>query len=107
MSTAAQHVLGHNRPMAEWLDEAQFNDRLCARIQRLRVERDWTQGQMATAIGVPLERYKKYENRSPMPGYLVPRFAQIVDRTIAYIITGRDEIAARGPRRLVRTGTDG
>lgn len=107
MSTAAQHNLGHIRPMAEWLDEGQFNDRFCARTQRLRIERDWTQQQMAAAIGVPFERYKKYENRSPMPAYLVPRFAQVVDRSIAYIMTGRDEIAVRGPRRLVRTGTDG
>lgn len=99
-------LFGHNRPMTGWLDEAQFNDQLCARTQRLRLERDWTQQQTAAAIGVPVERYKKYESRSPMPPYLIPRFAQVMDRTVSYILTGKDEAAARGPRRLVRTGTD-
>ena len=99
--------IGHNRPMTGWLDEGQFNNQLCARTQRLRIERDWTQQQMATAIGVPFERYKKYESRSPLPPYLIPRFAQVVDRSVGYILTGKEENAARGPRRLVRTGTDG
>lgn len=94
--------------MAEWLSEAEFNEALCARIQRLRVERDWTQQQMATALGVPFERYKKYETRSPLPHYLMPRFAQLVDRDPSYILLGRSEVqSSRGPRRLVRTGTDG
>lgn len=94
--------------MSIWLDEAQFNDELCARVQRLRLEREWTQQQMAAAIGLPHERYKKYETRSPMPAYLIPRFAQIVDRSVAFVLTGREENFARGPRRLVRTtGTDG
>lgn len=98
----------HNVAMSVWLDEAQFNDGLCARIQRLRVERDWTQQQMAAAIGVPHERYKKYEVRSPMPAYLIPRFAQVVDRSVCYVLTGREEVAVRGPKRLTRlTGTDG
>lgn len=98
---------GHNRPMTEWPDEARFNDQLCARVQRLRLERDWTQAQVATAIGVPVERYKKYESRSPLPPYLIARFALVMDRSISYILTGRDEVVARGPRRLVRTGTEG
>lgn len=93
--------------MIEWIDEAEFNDQLCARIQRLRVERDWTQAQMATAIGVPFERYKKYESRSPIPHYLIPRFAQLVDYDVTYVMTGKPAHQARGPRKLVRTGTDG
>lgn len=63
---------------------------------------------MATAIGVPFERYKKYETRSPMPMYLVPRFAQMVDRSIAYVLIGKDEVVTTPRiRRLVRTGTNG
>lgn len=94
--------------MSSWLDEAQFNDELCARVQRLRIEREWTQQQMAAAIGLPHERYKKYETRSPMPAYLLPRFAQMVDRSVTYIVTGKDENFVRKPRGLVRvTGTDG
>lgn len=100
-------ILRHNPRMSIWLDEAQFNDEMCERIQRLRIERAWTQQQMAAAIGLPHERYKKYETRSPMPAYLLPRFAQVVDRTVSYILTGKDEVSSRVQRRLVRTGTDG
>ncbi|GGJ39741.1 hypothetical protein GCM10011393_07480 [Sphingopyxis bauzanensis] len=98
----------HNRSMSTWLDEAQFNDELCARVQRLRIEREWTQQQMAAAIGLPHERYKKYETRSPMPAYLLPRFAQMVDRSVTYLVTGKDDNFVRKPRNLIRaTGTDG
>lgn len=92
--------------MIEWMEEAEFNNRFCARIQRLRIERGWTQEQMAKAIGVPFERYKKYETRSPMPPYLLPRFAQHVDRDVEYLVTGKAlPTRRRGPRELVRTGT--
>jgi len=109
VSREIKSFMRHNRAMTLWLDEAEFNDRMCARTQRLRLEKDWTQPQMAAAIGVPFERYKKYETRSPMPAYLVPRFAQIVERSMSYILTGKDESDARRPRQLVRTrnGTDG
>lgn len=107
MSPAAGGAGCHNRTMTESTDEARFNDEFCARVQRLRAEREWTQAQMATALGVPLERYKKYETRSPLPAYLVPRFAQIVDREISYVLTGKVETSTRRVRNLVRTGTDG
>lgn len=95
------------RRMSEWLDEAEFNNHFIERIARLRAERGWNQAQMAAAIGVPFERYKKYETRSPMPHYLLPRFAQQVDRDIEYLLTGKmASPAKRGPRILVRTGTD-
>lgn len=70
-------------------EEAQFNDALCARVHRLRNERGWTAQQMATALGVPADRYRKYEYRSPLPHYLVERFALIVGREIEYILTGK------------------
>jgi DNA-binding XRE family transcriptional regulator len=97
-----------NRRMSEWPDEAEFNHHFLERIARLRIERGWTQEQMATAIGVPHERYKKYETRSPMPIYLLPRFAMQVDRSVEYLVTGKaSPQARRGPRTLVRTGTEG
>lgn len=70
-------------------EEALFNDALCARVHRLRNERGWTAQQMATALGVPAERYRKYEYRSPLPHYLMERFALIVGREIEYVLTGK------------------
>jgi len=108
VSRDSSGLFPHNRRMEIWLSEAQFNDELCARVQRLRKERGWTQQQMAAAIGSQFETYKKYETRSPIPIYLVPRFAQIVDRSVAYVITGKDEVVSKPrERRLVRTGTEG
>lgn len=73
-------------------EEARFNDALCARVHRLRNERGWTAQQMATALGVPADRYRKYEYRSPLPHYL--RFALIVGRDIEYVLTGNRVIRA-------------
>lgn len=70
-------------------EEAQFNEALIARTHRLRNERGWTAQQMATALGVPAERYRKYEYRTPLPHYLIERFALIVGRDIEYILTGK------------------
>jgi ribosome-binding protein aMBF1 (putative translation factor) len=70
-------------------EEAIFNENLCARVHRLRNERGWTAAQMATALNVPPERYRKYEYRSPMPHYLLERFALIVGRDIEYVLLGR------------------
>ncbi|MFA7308308.1 MAG: helix-turn-helix transcriptional regulator [Hyphomicrobium sp.] len=67
-----------------------FENALCARVKRLREEKEWTAEQMAIALGVPPERYRKYENRSPMPQYLIPRFALVVDRSVEYVLTGKE-----------------
>lgn len=44
---------------------------------------------MATALGVPSDRYRKYEYRSPLPAYLMERFALIVGCDLEYLITGK------------------
>ena len=71
-------------------EEAAFNEALCARVHRLRNERGWTSEQMATALGVPAERYRKYEYRSPIPHYLVERFGLICGYEACYILTGKN-----------------
>lgn len=56
-----------------------FKAKFCRRVAELRDARGWTQQQMADALGIPLDAYKKYENRSPLPHYLVPRFCLLTD----------------------------
>ena len=77
------------RGMSEAQTEAVFNEALCARTHELRNERGYTSAQMATALGLPAERYRKYEYRSPMPAYLWERFALIVGCDLAYLLTGK------------------
>lgn len=69
--------------------EAEFNEALCARVRSLRNERGWTAEQMATALGIPPDRYRKYEYRTPLPHYLVQRFALIVGRDVEFVLTGK------------------
>lgn len=78
-------------------EEAIFNDALCARVHRLRNERGMTAMEMATVLGVPAERYRKYEYRSPLPHYLLKKFALIVGRDIEYVLTGE-----MSPMRAIR-----
>lgn len=77
----------HIRRMVQ--SELQFNTRFRERVKRLREERGWTAEEMAMALDIPAERYRKYESRSPMPHYLLVRFALIVGRDVEYILTGK------------------
>lgn len=67
-----------------------FDSALCGRVKTLRLEKHWTSEQMAIALGIPPDGYRKYESRSPLPQYLIPRFAAITDRSIEYILTGKE-----------------
>lgn len=83
-------------PMTIWTREQEFNEAYIARIKQLREDRGWTSEQMATALGVPPDRYRKYEYRSLLPHYLVEQFATIVERDVTYVLTGKSAAAKRG-----------
>lgn len=78
--------------------EAMFNEALCARVHELRNGRGWTSQQMATALDVPPDRYRKYEYRSPLPPYLMERFALIVGCDLDYLLTGKSAARAKTPQ---------
>jgi transcriptional regulator with XRE-family HTH domain len=69
-------------------DELVFNNDLCARVKQWREEKNWTAAQMATALGIPPDRYRKYEYRTPMPAYLMERFCLITDTTLDNLLRG-------------------
>ena len=79
---------GQNVRMA-WENEAAFNEALRGRIRDLREAGPWNQEQMAEALDIPADRYRKYETRSPMPPYLIQRFASIVGKDVEFILTGK------------------
>lgn len=69
--------------------ERDFNDAYIARVKALREGRGLTAAQMADLLGVPADRYRKYELRSPLPAYLVERFALICGQTVEYVLLGK------------------
>lgn len=73
------------------LSEAEFNKALFERVRSLRRGRGWTAAQMATALGIPADRYRKYEYRTPLPHFLIERFALIVGCDIDFVLTGRQQ----------------
>lgn len=97
----------HYADMAVWGPEQEFNEAFIARVKRLREDRGWTSERMATMLGIPAERYRKYEYRTPLPHYLIERFALLVDRDVSYLLTGKAAVVEPRSPRLVRTGTAG
>lgn len=75
--------------MAESNEELIFNNALCERVKRFREERGWTAAQMATALGIPADRYRKYENRSPLPAYLMVRFCLNTNVDLENLVAGK------------------
>jgi transcriptional regulator with XRE-family HTH domain len=69
-------------------EEAAYLVELLGRTIAARKSRGWSQRFVAKALGVPLERYKKYEQRSPMPLYLVERFCTLTGMDVYFFITG-------------------
>lgn len=74
--------------------------KFCERTAELREARGWTQQQMADALAIPLERYKKYEQRSPLPQWLVARFALLADCEISDLYAIDKPVRKRpGPKK--------
>lgn len=88
-SSAYRHYMAtDNRELA-------YNQAFTERVHKLREGRGWTAAQMATALDVPPDRYRKYEYRSPLPAYLMERFALIVGCDLEYLLTGTRSKASR------------
>ena len=80
--------------------ERAFHEAFRRRLKEVRDELGWTQADMAEALGVPLENYKKYERRSKFPPHLFAQLARVTHRPIEFLLTGR------GPNlRIVRNRT--
>lgn len=69
--------------------DSDLRGRYIKRVKELREKRGITQQEMADLLGIPLERYKKYEQRSALPAWHLDRFAAIVGKDIGFVITGR------------------
>jgi transcriptional regulator with XRE-family HTH domain len=77
--------------MVRTREEHTFNEELRRRTRELREGRELQQQQIADLLGVDVETYKKYETRTPLPRYLIPRFARLVGASISFLMTGYEE----------------
>lgn len=66
-----------------------FNNEYCERVKRFRGETNMSAEEMANLLGIPPDRYRKYESRSPMPVYLIPDFCRIVGCDLEHLILGK------------------
>lgn len=88
-------------------EEFIFNNAYCERVKRFRDETGMTAAQMADLLGVPPDRYRKYENRSPMPPYLIGKFCQIVGWDLEHVLLGKPRERIKPMIIARRTGTGG
>ena len=83
MSFMAQHV-----PTKDHGEDAYYAA-FRARLKALRKDLGYSQSQMAEAIGISLDRYKKYETRDRFPPHLLNKLALNSHRPLEYVVTGR------------------
>lgn len=60
-------------PMGKATTPAKFKRDFCRRVRAARILAGLTQGEAAERFGLKEDTYSKYERRSPMPHYLIPR----------------------------------
>lgn len=90
--------------MPEKTASSDYNAELIARVKTLREGMRtadgvrWTSEQMAKALDIPADRYRKYESRTPLPHELLERFALIVGVTVEYLVTGNKPVDIRSMR---------
>ena len=86
-------------------EEAVFNAALCGRVRDLREEMGWSTERMAGALGIEADRYRAFEERNPMPQYLIHRFAGVVGRSVAFVLTSREDPPSALPKSAVATAS--
>lgn len=77
---------------------ADFNKEFAGRVRELRAASGLTQLQMADALGIGFEAYRKYEVNIMMPHRLLHQFALICRTDLHYLITGRSKDRAARQR---------
>lgn len=68
--------------------EREYHEAFRIRLVALRQALDWTQPQMAKALGISVTNLKKYETAYKFPPHLYEQLALISRRDLHYIVTG-------------------
>ncbi len=79
----------------------------CKRLQVIRDGTGLSQGEFAKLLGIHKDTYAKYETRSLMPLYLIPRVCEVAAIDSWYLLTGKGagspQRAVNPPQRAVRS----
>lgn len=82
--------------MANNPTEREYYEGFAARLKAARLALGYTQAQMATALGLEYENFKKYELRGRYPLHGLERLALVTQRPVEFWVTGKNV------RQLVR-----
>lgn len=95
---ASQRMDRYNPSMSPraLITPAEFDQMFIARTKALREHKGLSAAAMAELLGIPAERYRKYETRSALPHDLIERFALITGVTVEFVLTGR-RVKGKGP----------
>ena len=66
-------------PMGRATTPARFKKDFCRRVRSARILAGLTQGEAAEKLGVKEDTYSKYERRSPMQHYLIPKACELFE----------------------------
>jgi hypothetical protein len=87
----------------------EYKEQFLARVKSLREGmrhangKPWTAEDMAVALGIEADTYRKYERRTFLPHELVKRFALIVGVTVEFVMTGAKAPAASSKPASIAT----
>jgi DNA-binding XRE family transcriptional regulator len=78
--------VGTMRPMGRGVAPTRFKSEFAERLKSARIAAGYeTQQEFATALGVPIERYKKWESgRTPMPHQYIPAACELTGQDANY-----------------------
>jgi hypothetical protein len=81
---------GTLRPMGKATTPTQFKRDFCLRLRSFRVAAGYQEAaDFAKALGLLPNTYSKYENRSLLPHYLIPRVCELLDIEVTELYLGR------------------
>ena len=67
--------------------EKAFNRRFCSAVRKARDDANLTQAATAMHLGIPRQRYRRYELSTPMPHNLLIAFTTLTQTTIGLLFT--------------------
>lgn len=92
-----------NTAMPKEPGATKFKDDFLARTAAAREAVPFTQDEIAEVLGMSQPKYAKYEKRTPLPHYLIPRFCLACRIDHAWLFTGK----GKGPMMPVARLTGG